>query len=252
MLRDSDSYHRNVSRVIADILRHCPTVASRYLDQVWGEKRGLLVLSANRGLAGGLNSNILHFTEASVAKNPAAYMIVLGQSRNHFIQGDFPVDRVYDQPLEPPTMFTARELTEKLMGMLDNGQVDSFDVIYTKYVSSLKLEVVLRRLFPLDPASFTDAFDADYSKSHYSFEPSPWHVLHFAIAKYLKGYLYGCLVHAWLSELTARVTAMDSAIRNGDEMLGHLSLSYNRARQASITQEITEIVAGAAAMATEE
>jgi F-type H+-transporting ATPase subunit gamma len=136
--------------------------------------------------------------------------------------------------------------------MLDSRQVNSFDVIYTEYVSSLKLEVVQRRLFPLNPATFTEAFDKDYSKSHYSFEPSPEHVLHFAIAKYLKGYLYGCLIHSWLSELTARVTAMDSAIRNGNDMLDHLSLAYNRARQASITQEITEIVAGAAAMVTEE
>jgi F-type H+-transporting ATPase subunit gamma len=252
MMRDSDSYHLNVRRVIADILWHCPEVASRYLDQVQGGKRGLLLLSANRGLAGGYNSNVLHFTEASVAKEPAVYIIALGQSRSHFMQAGFPVDPEYDQPLEPPTMFIARELAEKLMGLLDNGQVDSFDVIYTEYVSSLKLEVVRRRLFPLDPASFTEAFDADYTKSHYSFEPSPEHVLHFAITKYLKGYLYGCLIHAWLCELTARVTAMDSAIRNGNEMLDHLSLAYNRARQASITQEITEIVAGAAAMVTED
>ncbi|GHU53323.1 hypothetical protein AGMMS49975_11060 [Clostridia bacterium] len=69
------------------------------------------------------------------------------------------------------------------------------------------------------------------------------------MAKYVKGFLFGCLVHAWISELGSRVAAMDSAIRNGNEMLEHLSLAYNRARQAAITQEITEIVAGANAMA---
>jgi F-type H+-transporting ATPase subunit gamma len=253
MLHDSEAYHSNVSRAIADILRHCPGAASRFLKKdKSSESRGLLVLSANRGLAGGFNSNVLHFTETSVAEDPAAYMIVLGQSRAHFIQSGLPVDQDYDQPLEPPTMFTAREMAEKLTGMLDNKQVDSFDVIYTEYMSSIKLEVVQRRLFPLDPAMFTAALDEGYTKSHYSFEPSPEHVLHFAMIKYLKGYLYGCLIHSWLSELTARVTAMDNAIRNGNEMLDQLSLAYNRARQASITQEITEIVAGAAAMVTEE
>ena len=253
LLHESDSYHNNVSRVIADILRNCPEVASRYVGPgIIGKKRGLLVMSANKGLAGGFNSNVLHFTEASYAKNPSSYMIVLGQARTHLSQIGFPVDQDYDQPLEPPTMFIARELAEKVMGMLDHGQIDSFDVIYTEYRSSVKLEVVQRRLFPLNPAQFTEKHEGCINKGHYSFEPNPEQVLHYAIMKYLKGYLYGCLIHTWLCELTARVTAMDSAIRNGKDMLDHLSLVYNRARQAAITQEITEIVAGAAAMVTEE
>jgi len=254
LLYDSNSYHNTVSRVIADILRHCPEVASRYLKPCRDGcgRRGILVLSANKGLAGGFNSNIVHFTEASVAGNPATYMIVLGQGRSTFIKEGLPVDQDYDQPLEPPTMFTARELAEKVTGLLDNGKLDSFDVIYTEYKTAVKQEVALRRLFPLDPSSFTGEFDEEFHKGHYSFEPSPEHVLHFAIVKYVKGYLYGCLIHTWLCELTARVTAMENAIRNGNEMLDRLSLIYNRARQASITQEITEIVAGAAAMVTEE
>jgi len=254
LLHDCNSYHNTVSRVIADILRHCPEVASHYLKPGWDgvTRRGILVLSAHKGLAGGFNSNIIHFTEASAANNPATYMIVLGQARSALIKGGLPVDQEYDQPLEPPSMFTSRELAEKIMGLLDNGQVNSFDVIYTEYVSSVKQEVAQRRLFPLDPSAFTGEFEEEFHKGHYSFEPSPEHVLHYAIAKYVKGYLYGCLIHTWLCELTARVTAMESAIRNGNEMLDHLSLIYNRARQALITQEITEIVAGAAAMVVEE
>lgn len=253
MLDESNAYHINVSRAIADILRHCPDVISRYLPGPKVEKkRGLMILSANKGLAGGYNSNVVHFAEASLAQDPVDYMIVLGQARQHFIQKGFPVDQEYDQPLEPPTMFTARELAEKVTGMLENGQVDTFDIIYTAYRTSVKLEVVQRRLFPLDPAAFKGEFSEDQSKSHYSFEPSPEQVLRFVVIKYLKGYLYGCLIHTWLCELTARVTAMDNAMRNGNEILDHLSLVYNRARQAAITQEITEIVAGAAAMTTEE
>jgi len=253
LLHESNTYHNSVNQVIADILRHCSSVTSRYLEQGrGGTRRGILALSANRGLAGGFNSNVIHFTEASVAENPAAYMIVLGQARAHIIRGGYPVDQEYDQPLEPPTMFTARELAEKLTGMLDNGQIDSFDVIYTEYKSSVKLEVVQKRLFPVNTSMFTERFEEEFHKGHYSYEPSPEHVVHFAFSKYIKGYLYGCLIHTWLCELTARVTAMDNAIRNGNEMLDHLSLVYNRARQAAITQEITEIVAGAAAMATEE
>ena len=253
LLDESESYHINVSRAIADILRHCPDMSSHYLPGVNpGKKRGLLVLSANKGLAGGFNSNVVRFTEASLEDDPADYMIVLGQARSQFIQKGFPVDIEYDQPLEPPTMFTARELAEKVTGMLEKGQVEAFDVIHTKYRSSVKLEVVQRRLFPLNPAAFTEEFSEEFNKEHYSFEPNPEQVLRFVVLKYLKGYLYGCLIHTWLCELTARVTAMDAAMRNGNEILDHLALVYNRARQAAITQEITEIVAGAAAMTTEE
>ena len=254
LLNESDTYHNNVNRVIADILRHCPLVTSKYLDsgRGGGARRGILVLSANRGLAGGFNSNVIHFTGASVKENPATYIIVLGQARAHLMRDGLPVDEQYDQPLEPPTMFTARELAEKLTGMLDNGQIDCFDVIYTEYRTSVKQEVVQKRLFPVNPAVFTEKFEEEFHKGHYSYEPSPEHVVHFAFSKYIKGYLYGCLIHTWLCELTARVMAMDNAIRNGNGMLDQLSLVYNRARQAAITQEITEIVAGAAAMATEE
>ena len=253
LLDESEDYHVNVRRAIADILLHCPEVTSQYLPGInLAKKHGLLVLSANKGLAGGFNSNVVHFTEAVIEENPVDYMIVLGQARQHFIQKDFPVDEEYDQPLEPPTMFTARELAEKIIGMLENGQVDSFDVIHTQYISSVKMEVVQRRLFPINPAEFRDEFGNELKKGHYSFEPNPEQVLRYVIIKYLKGYLYGCLIHTWLSELTARVTAMDNAMRNGNDILERLSLVYNRARQAAITQEITEIVAGAAAMQTEE
>ena len=253
ILDDSEAYHKNVRRAIADILRHCPEVTSQYLPgSGTGKNRGLLVLSANKGLAGGFNSSVVHFTEASLEEDPAGYMIVLGQARQFFIQKGSPVDEDYDQPLEPPTMFTARELAEKITGMLENRLVDTFDVIHTKYISSVKMEVVQRRLFPIDPEEFKNEFEAESNKGHYSFEPNPEQVLRFVVIKYLKGYLYGCLVHTWLSELTARVTAMDNAMRNGNDILDRLSLVYNRARQAAITQEITEIVAGAAAMTVEE
>jgi F-type H+-transporting ATPase subunit gamma len=145
-------------------------------------------------------------------------------------------------------MFTARELAEKVVSMLENGQLEAFDIIHTKYRSSVKMEVVRRRLYPLRPVQFTQLYTSYTGSAACIFEPSPEQVLAAMMLKYLKGYIYGCLVHTWICELTSRVTAMDNAIRNGNEMLEALTLTYNRARQAAITQEITEIVAGAAAM----
>lgn len=252
MLAESKPYHNNIIRAIADVLGQFPDLDSNYIEpgRSGGARRGLLVLSANRGLAGGFNANIIHFAEESLRKKPAAYVIVLGQAcRNQLIQKGFPVDKDYDQPLDPPTMFTARELAEKVTGMLDNGRIDAFDIIYTNYKSSIRMEPVQERLFPLSPLLFEGA---GLGKVYADFEPAIDQVIASIVLKYLKGFLYGCLVHTWICELTSRVTAMDNAIRNGNEMLDHLSLVYNRARQAAITQEITEIVAGAAAMQGED
>ena len=248
LLLQSRPYHERVCRAIADVLRHCPAPDSPYIENEHPGpgKRGLLVLSANRGLTGGFNSNLLHFTEQELLRNPASYLIVLGSAgRSYLIRKGYPVDKDYDLPLDPPSMHTARDLADMMVTMLEQHKIDSFDIIYTEYMSSIKLDPVIRRLFPVVRSVFTE-FEKDYG--NYSFEPSPELLIASMMQKYIKGYLYGCLVNTYICELTARLTAMDSAIRNGNKMLGTLSLMYNRARQASITQEITEIVAGAIAL----
>ena len=127
-LLESEAYHENVRRVISDILRHSPEAVEHYFKGR-GKKPGALVLSANKGLAGGYNSNVLHFAENYAITNPVHYMIVLGQARNQMQKKGFPVDAAYDEPLEPPSMFVARELGEKIMNKLLSGDIDSFDVI---------------------------------------------------------------------------------------------------------------------------
>ena len=251
LFADSKPYHDRIASAVAEVLRQCPDVNSDYIEHVrsTGMRRGLLVLSANRGLAGGFNNNIIHFTEQKLADEPAAYIIVLGQAcRSHLIRTGFPVDNEYDQPLEPPAMFTARELAEKVMGMLQRNELDTFDIIYTNYKSAVKMEPVLERLLPLGRSLFSDPGEP---KDSFSFEPSPERVLASMILKYLKGFIYGCLTDTWICELTSRVSAMDNAVRNGNDILANLNLEYNRTRQAAITQEITEIVAGAAALDVE-
>ena len=248
MFADSKPYHDRIAAAVAEVLRQCPDVNSDYIEHVRtpGIRRGLLVLSANRGLAGGFNNNVIHFTEQYLAEKPAAYIIVLGHAcRSHLIRMGFPVDRDYDQPLEPPALFTAREMAEKIFGMLERSQLDTFDIIYTTYRSAVKMEPVLERLLPLSRALFNEPGEP---KDSFSFEPGPERVLASMILKYLKGFIYGCLTDTWICELTSRVTAMDNAMRNGNDILARLNLVYNRTRQAAITQEITEIVAGAAAL----
>ena len=251
LFSESKPYHDRIAGAVAEVLRQCPEVDSRFIEhgRTVGLRRGLLVLSANRGLAGGFDNNITHLAEQSLEENPAAYVIVLGHScRSHLTRKGYPVEQEYDQPLEPPAMFTARELAEKMTGMFERGEVDTFDIIYTNYVSAVRMEPVEERLLPLSRSMFSDPGE---EKESFHFEPGPERVLASIILKYLKGYLYGCLTDTWICELTSRVTAMDNAVRNGNEILTHLSILYNRTRQAAITQEITEIVAGAAALNTD-
>jgi len=249
MLEESEPYHSRIIHAIANMLQQCPELVKHYDEADFKgskKKRGLLVFAANHGLAGSFNSNIVHFTKEYMEEKPVSYIIVLGQAcRNHLIQEGYPVDKEYFQPLDPPSMFTARELAEKIMDMIESGKVDAFNIIYTHYKSSVRMDPMCERLYPINYTQFVKTDDV--SEKPY-FEPSPQKVLESMVIKYIKGFIYGCLVDTWRCELTSRVTAMDNAIRNGNEMLDKLSLLYNRARQASITQEITEIVAGAAAL----
>lgn len=251
LFAEAKPYHDRIAGAVAEVLRQCPDVNSRFVEhsKTVGMRRGLLVLSANRGLAGGFNYNITHMAEQSLEENPAAYVIVLGHAcRSHLTHKGFPVDQDYDQPLEPPAMFTARELAEKVTGMLERHELDTFDIIYTNYKSAVRMEPVEERLLPLHRSIFSTPGE---NRDNFNFEPGPEQVLASIILKYLKGFIYGCLTDTWICELTSRITAMDNAVRNGNEILAHLSIVYNRMRQAAITQEITEIVAGAAALGEE-
>lgn len=253
MLQETEPYHERIRQAIAEVLAVCPEVSSRYLDQ--GDapavrRRGALIISADRGLAGGYSSNLMKFTEQELSKKENDYLLVSGKiGRSYLERTGYKVDNFLEVSIDPPTLFAARELAELVMQLYEDGVIDCFDVIYTHYTSSVRLQPTLVRLFPLEPRVFGVP---DRLRGDVSFEPSPDGVLKMLIPKYLKGFLYGSLVHAWTSELASRITAMDSAMRNGNEMLDALLLAYNRARQGSITQEITEIVAGAASLEEED
>jgi F-type H+-transporting ATPase subunit gamma len=252
MLSDTEPYHERVRQAIAEVLAVSPEVSSRYLIQGSNpsvKRQATLVISANRGLAGGYNSNLMKFTEQKIKENNTQYLFVLGKmGQHHLRQAGYEIGDSMDM-IDPPTLYAARELAEHVIQLFEDGVIDCFDVIYTHFTSTVRLAPTCVRLFPLDPVVFGVP---DKLRGDVSFEPSPSMVLNSLIPKYLKGFIYGSLVHAWASELASRVTAMDNAIRNGNKMLDALLLAYNRARQGLITQEITEIVAGAASIAEAE
>lgn len=246
-------YFEKVKVTIADILQHSGTIENIFFDvrnEKEGKKKGYIVLTGDKGLAGGYNHNIIKLTEKQIEDNPGSILFVAGHmGRNYFLRMKHNVNPDFDYPVQNPTVYRAREISEMVLELFSKGELDEVYVIFTKMVSSLKLEPQVMKLLPMELKSLNeDLKDVNVTVDEsLSYEPSPQAVFDVLIPKYLKGIVYGALVEAFTSEQSARMSAMDSATSNADEMLQKLNLYYNRARQAAITQEISEIVGGAAA-----
>jgi len=244
----SQMFHERIRLAAASILGDCEA-ENKFLDT--GQevrKRVLLVFSADRGLSGGYNQNIMKLAAKTMADTPIVRLLVVGDvGFGKFARMDVPIDRDFRYSVEKPEISTARKIAERMIEMFERDEADCFDVLYTSFRSAAHMGPSLERLFPLSP----EALGAP--RVHFAeYSPSADEVLEILMPRYLKGYLFGCLVQAWICELSSRIRAMDGAIKNGNEMLAKLSLQYNRLRQGAITQEISEIVAGAASMEGEE
>jgi len=147
-------------------------------------------------------------------------------------------------------VYRAREIADIILDLYNKQVVDEVYIIYTKMVTALSLEPKILQLLPLEIGELREDVTTDkiVIDEKIKYDPSPSEVLDVLIPKYIKGIMYGAFVEAFTSEQSARMTAMDNATSNADDMLQKLNLYYNRARQAAITQELSEIVGGAAAL----
>jgi len=243
-LDNAQPYHNKIKSSIASVLGDS-NFQSDFIKQRSEPKcRGLLILSADKGLAGGYNQNVMYLADSELLHGDVAAVLAVGHVGFNKLERTCKcLDKNFFHQVESPTLDTAGEIADKIIGLFKDGTVDSFDVIYTYYKSAIHMIPTIERLIPISSKDF-----ADLNPRQLEFSPSSDKVFEALIPIYLKGFLFGCLVNAWMSELSSRVTAMDSAIRNGNDMLSRLSLEYNRARQGSITQEITEIVSSASSM----
>ncbi|MCX8129556.1 MAG: ATP synthase F1 subunit gamma [Clostridia bacterium] len=247
-----------VKATMADILQHSGNINNIFFDvrnEKEGKKKGYLVITGDKGLAGGYNHNIIKLTVEQVKENAGSLLLVAGHmGRGYFTRNNYNVDPDFDYSVQDPTVYRSREISENLLQMFSKGEVDEVYLVYTKMVSSIKLEPTIMKLLPLELESLRKDIGIEESEADVkideilSYEPSPKAVFDVLVPKYVKGIVYGALVEAFTSEQSARMSAMDNATSNADEMLQRLNLYYNRARQAAITQEISEIVGGAAAL----
>jgi F-type H+-transporting ATPase subunit gamma len=256
-LEQTTPYFKKVKATIADILMHSSSIENTFFDERTDKTRrraGFILLTGDKGLAGGYNHNVIKLAENMIDKVENPLLFVAGHvGRNYFLRKNHELFEDFDYPVQNPSVYRAREIGEIVLDLFRRRELDEVYLVYTDMVSAIKLVPRAVKLLPLDLNDFKEDIGCDGCPpvkldDMINYEPSPKAVFDVLIPKYVKGILYGALVEAFTSEQSARMTAMDNATANADEMLQSLNLYYNRARQAAITQEISEIVGGAAAL----
>lgn len=253
-LTDVEPYFQKIETTISDILHHSPEINHIFFDKRPGilpqdRKVGYIVVTGDKGLAGAYNHNILKLAEQKMSQNPHTSLFVVGQvGRSYFQEHGVPIDVEFLYTAQDPTVARARDITELMTDLYLEGHLDEVYMIFTKMVNSFQMEPTIHKLLPLDPDVFPeyeknrDAYNRDVV-----YVPSVKAVMDRLVPGYITGDIFGALVESYCSEQNARMTAMKSSSDNARTMLQNLNLSYNRARQAAITQEITEVVGGAQA-----
>lgn len=212
------------------------------------KKTGYLVITSDRGLAGAYNSNVLRQLYQTIQSrhksNDEFAIIAIGRVGRDFFQSRgmnvvLDIVGIADQP----SFSEIQDIASSTVGMFSDETFDELYIYYSHYVSAISQEVKEKKLLPL-----TDIAAASTKLTSYEFEPNAEEILEVLLPQYAESLIYGALLDSKASEHAARMTAMRNATDNAKELINSLSLSYNRARQAAITQEITEIVGGAAAL----
>ena len=211
------------------------------------QKTAYLVITSDRGLVGGYNSNILRTVMARIrsrhTSNDEFVILSVGRKGRDFFakQGMTILESAIALP-DHPTFADIKEITRKAVGMFSDGTYDEVYMYYNHFVSAIQQEVTEKKVLPLTDIQATGA------TASYEFDPSAEAILEVLLPQYAESLIFGAVLDGKASEHAASMTAMKSATDNATDLIGGLTLTYNRARQAAITQEITEIVGGAAAL----
>ena len=254
-LENTEPYFYTLQSMMARLLRHLPDVSHMYFEKEEKEeldhqkKVGLLVITGDKGLAGAYNHNV-EKAEEEIMKMPGHHkLFVVGElGRHYFVSQGHEIEQNFQYTVQKPNLSRARIISETLMEQFNNGELDEVYVVYTRMENSMVSEVETVKLLPLERSAFgEDSIPANLRREAIQLYPSVESVMDNIVPNYVTGMIYGCLVEAYASEHNARMTAMKSATDSAEAIIKDLSIAYNRARQAAITQEITEVCAGAKA-----
>ena len=232
---------------ICNMLARSGNINHKYLVPGESSKKAVITITANRGLAGGYNTNLTKLiTESGIPKEDIDIVAIGTKGRDYLARRGYNISEDDSDVINEPLYTDARSICDKLLERFAAGEIGEIYLAYTSFKNTVVHEPKLIKLLPVSVD--TDGLSSDEDTTPMNYEPAEDEALNLIIPKYVCSLIYGALIEAVASENGARTQAMDNATSNADEMISDLSLKYNRARQASITQELTEIIAGANAI----
>lgn len=252
-LANTEPYFYMIQDCLAKILNVAPEVGNKFFDQRSHKsgkyrKAGYLIITADKGLAGAYNHNIIKKVEEHISLEDNEDMLfVVGQVGRHYFESrNIPIDINFNYTAQNPTMNRARHIAEKLTELFVEEQLDEVYVVFTKMINSMAVEPVVQKLLPLKEEHIILKDRNNYYENA-EFMPDAQTVFDEIVPSYVAGFIYGALIESYCSEHNSRMMAMQTATDAATDMLKQLNIQYNRARQAAITQEITEVIAGSKA-----
>ena len=257
MLSETEPFFYASQDMIKSVARHLPEGVENIFLETRREipeeqkKRGYIIITDDKGLAGSYNHNVVRTVEESIASFKGQWkLFVIGEiGRYHFNSQNIEIEEFFSFTPQNPTLHRARKIAAEILDYYYERKIDEFMIVYTT-MKGVTSEARFEKLLPLDIIEDVrkDAPPAGMMLEEFRMDPSPSAVLDNIVPNYITGFIYGALVESFCSAHNARMMAMDSANKNADKMLGTLTRNYNTQRQAMITQEITEVVSGAKAL----
>lgn len=257
---NTKAYFNHMYQVVKSILSRVENVDHPFLKTSDSPKAAVILISSNRGLAGGYNSNVIKLiTKGKFKKEDVVVFAVGTKGRDSLARNGYKIKEDFSDVMNEPIFADAVEIGKAVLDGFVKGEYGEIYIAYTVFKNTVTHIPTLLKLLPVDknnivPASVggeeeeTEPADDTAPSAIMNFEPEEEEALPVIIPKYINSLVYGALIQSVASENGARMQAMDNATNNAEDIISHLELQYNRARQGAITQELTEIVAGASAL----
>jgi len=267
-VEENRPYFQKIEEIIRGIIPHTKELHSPFIEGREIKKAGYIVITGDRGLCGGYNTNAIKKALSDMTEKEVSVIAVGQKGVNFFRKRGYDLDGEYTSISENPQFSDAKSIGRLAMELFENEMIDEVNLVYTTFISTINHKPTLVKLLPLEEKEVDTEEEAEKEAEKeaaekksgnqgeeeqeqeeiMTYEPSAEEVLSYLVPQYVESMIFGALIEASASEQGARRVAMESATDNAEEMIDDLNLKYNRARQASITQEISEIVGGAEAL----
>lgn len=252
-LKNTEPYFYTIQDALGKILDLSPDTGNEFFDlradvPEKERKKGYIVVTADKGMAGAYNHNVIKIAEKEAVAESQNMLFVVGEvGRRYFEKKNIPIDIDFKYTAQNPNMNRARIISEKIVELFKKKELDEVYIVFTRMINSVTFEAEMKQLLPLKKQKITEHLDSSNNYQQCFFEPDINTVFEHIVPNYVAGYVYGALVESYCCEHNARMMAMQTATDAAKDMLKSLDIEYNRARQAAITQEITEVIAGSKA-----